>query len=143
MMLKLFISFIQGWKKQNLESEHFHITHPVFLRFHRYVVIITMIIFELFDTKPEKKARHWLQKTQFSLLLYQSKRFLIWFSRKWNIYIYWKKKKVMWSLWLSEPFQLASEWVHQTCRVIIFNICKAIGPWSEGICDNRKRNTFF
>lgn len=44
----------------------------------------------------------------------------------------------MWRLWLSEPFQLASASVDQSCCVIIFNICRAMGPWSEGIWENMK-----
>lgn len=36
-----------------------------------------------------------------------------------------------------------NELVDQSCWVIIFNICRAIGPWSEGICDNRKKKNIF
>lgn len=52
-------------------------------------------------------------------------RFLIWFLQKVKF-----KKDVIFVIVRAIPAGIR---VDQSCWVIIFIICKAIGPWSEGI----------
>ncbi len=94
-------------------------------------------IFELFDTVPEEAKIAFTKKKNVFIVMAEIYtghrwnqrvlRFLIWFSRKY--------KKVIFVIVRAIPAGIR---VDQSCWVIIFIICKAIGPWSEGICDNRK-----